>query len=296
MTSPLRPVPSVAQQIENAPNISVGMTSLAGFELAQRVAKALATSNLVPKEYQGNLSNCLIGLEMAQRIGASPLMVLQNLVVVHGRPTWSSQFLIATFNGSGKYSSIRYEFSGEEGKDDYGCRAISTELATGEKLSGPLVTIGLAKKEGWYGRNGSKWQSMPEMMLRYRAAAWFVRTTAPELAMGLQTQEEIHDVYDATPNASGSYEVVDQNPIKNETPEPAPVAAEEAQGPTLFDQETGEIMTHELDAYEDLRQALSECKSISDLTRLIGDLSPAQKADETLMGIVRERQEELKQG
>lgn len=224
MTTALRPVPSVANEITKVPNVNVGMTSLQGFELAQRVAKALATSNLVPKEYQGNLSNCLIGLEMAQRIGASPLMVLQNLVVVHGRPTWSSQFLIATFNGCGKYSSIRYEFSGEEGKDDYGCRAISTELATGEKLAGPLITIGLAKKEGWYGRNGSKWQSMPEMMLRYRAAAWFVRTTAPELAMGLQTQEEMIDVMETRQTDTGEFEVID-----------IPTATESV------DQETGEI-------------------------------------------------------
>jgi hypothetical protein len=212
MTTALRPVPSVAQDIAKTPNVSVGMTSLQGFELAQRVAKALATSNLVPKEYQGNLSNCLIGLEMAQRIGASPLMVLQNLVVVHGRPTWSSQFLIATFNGCGKYASIRYEFSGEEGTDSYGCRALSTELSTSEKLVGPLVTIGLAKKEGWYGRNGSKWQTMPEMMLRYRAAAWFVRTTAPELAMGLSTHEEMLDVIDARETESGSFEVVTDDP------------------------------------------------------------------------------------
>jgi hypothetical protein len=139
-------------------------------------------------------------------------MVLQNLVVVHGRPTWSSQFLIATFNGCGKYASIRYEFSGEEGTDSYGCRALSTELSTSEKLVGPLVTIGLAKKEGWYGRNGSKWQTMPEMMLRYRAAAWFVRTTAPELAMGLSTHEEMLDVIDARETESGSFEVVTDDP------------------------------------------------------------------------------------
>ncbi len=69
-----------------------------------------------------------------------------------------------------------------------------------EKLTGPLVTIALAKKEGWYNKRGkdgkeliSKWQSMPELMLRYRAAAWFVRTHAPEIAMGLQTVEEVRD-------------------------------------------------------------------------------------------------------
>ncbi|MDE7242260.1 MAG: hypothetical protein K2N62_10385, partial [Desulfovibrio sp.] len=109
------------------------------------------------------------------------------------RPAWSAQFLIATLNQSGKFSALRYEFQGEEGTDEWGCRAVTTELATGERLTGPLITIGLAKKEGWYGKNGSKWQTMPELMLRYRAAAWFVRAYAPEIAMGLQTVEEVRD-------------------------------------------------------------------------------------------------------
>lgn len=294
MTTALRPVPSVAQDIAKAPQVSVGLTTLQGFELAQRAAKCLATSTLVPKEYQGNLSNCIIALNMAQRIGADPLMVMQNLVIVHGRPTWSSQFLIATFNTCGKFSALRYEFFGEPGTDGWGCRAIATELATGEKLTGTDVTIAIAKKEGWYGRNGSKWQSMPQQMLQYRAASWFVRTIAPELSMGLHTAEEIHDVYDATPTASGSYEVVDQNPIKNENPESAPVPADAPTVATVIDQETGEIMTNEPDQYEDLRLALGECKSVSDITRLVQVMSPAQKQDASIQLLVRARQAELK--
>ena len=133
---------------------------------------------------------------MASRIGADPMMTMQSLYIVHGTPSWSAQFLIATFNQCGKFSSIRYDFSGEEGADNWGCRARAIEISTGELLTGPLVTIDIAKREGWYQKSGSKWQTMPEQMLRYRAAAWFVRTVAPEIAMGLQTAEEIHDTYD----------------------------------------------------------------------------------------------------
>lgn len=176
--------------------IQVGLTDSQSFELAQRVAKCFAASTLVPRDYQNNLPNCVIALNMAGRMSADPMMVMQNLVVVHGRPSWSAQFLIATFNKSGKFSSIRYDFFGTEGQDDWGCRAKATELSTGELLTGPLVTIALAKKEGWYQKGGSKWQTMPEQMLRYRAAAWFVRTIAPEIAMGLQTAEEMRDTYE----------------------------------------------------------------------------------------------------
>ncbi len=183
-------------QTETAPVTAIGLGDSKSFDLIQRVAKCMAMSTLVPKAFQNNLPNCIIALNMAGRMNADPLMVCQNLYVVHGTPAWSAQFLIATFNKSGKFSSIRYDFFGAEGQDDWGCRAKATELSTGELLTGPLVTIALAKKEGWYQKGGSKWQTMPEQMLRYRAAAWFVRTIAPEIAMGLQTAEEMRDTYE----------------------------------------------------------------------------------------------------
>lgn len=193
-------------QEDNAPVVNVGFDTLKGFEAMQRMANLFSASSIVPEVYRSkgekdytSRGNCVIALDMALRMGANPLMVMQNLYVVHGRPAWSAQFLIATLNQSGKFSALRYEFQGKEGQDDWGCRAVATELATKERLVGPLITISLAKKEGWYskkdknGKETSKWQSMPELMLRYRAAAWFVRAYAPEIAMGLQTVEEVRD-------------------------------------------------------------------------------------------------------
>lgn len=276
-------------QISQMENVSVGLTTLQGFELAQRAAKLMASSTLVPKEYQNNLANCVVALNMAQRLGADPLMTMQNLVVVHGRPTWASQFLIATFNSCGRFSPIRYVFSGKEGTDDWGCRATAKDLASDEKLIGPLVTIAIAKKEGWYGRNGSKWQTMPEQMLRYRAASWFVRTTAPELSMGLQTAEEIHDVYDATPTNDGAYEVIAETPVNAD----------------IVDLTTGEILDEKTvqavsvdeepsDPYVDLRLSLDDCHSQSDIARFIEDLDPNDKKNPTIQELVRERQAIIK--
>lgn len=184
-----------------------GFDTAAGFDLIQRTAKLFAASDIVPTQFKGNLPNCVIAVDMALRMGANPLMVCQNLYVVHGRPAWSAQFLIATLNQSGRFSALRYEFQGAEGSEEWGCRAVATEFATGEKLAGPLVTIALAKREGWYGKNGSKWPTMPELMLRYRAASWFVRAYAPEIAMGLQTAEEVRDTFDLEQAADGAYTV-----------------------------------------------------------------------------------------
>lgn len=167
-----------------------------GWELAQRMAKAFAASTLVPQAYRNNIPNCLIAIEIAQRLGASPLLVAQHLYIVHGNPGWSAQFLIATLNQCGRFSAIKYRFTGEKGKDSWGCIAYAKEKATGEVIESAEVTIALAKKEGWYSKNGSKWQSMPQQMLMYRSAAWLVRTHAPELSMGLPTRDELEDIDD----------------------------------------------------------------------------------------------------
>ena len=61
------------------------------------------------------------------------------------------------------------------------------------------VTIGMAKAEKWYDKNGSKWKTMSQLMLQYRAATFLIRTVAPELAMGLRTDDEVIDTIDVTP-------------------------------------------------------------------------------------------------
>ena len=218
------------------PAIRAGFDTVGGFDLIQRTAKLFASSNIVPTQFQGNLPNCVIAVDMALRMGANPLMVCQNLYIVHGRPAWSAQFLIATMNQCGRFSAIRYEFQGKPGTDDWGCKAVATELATKEKLEGPLITIGLSKKEGWFGKSGSKWQTMPELMLRYRAAAWFVRAYAPEIAMGLQTAEEVKDTFDLEPAGNGTY-AVSLDGIK--PPQKQPEAG------NVIDMTTGEVKQSE---------------------------------------------------
>lgn len=166
--------------------------SVGTFEHAQRVAKMLAQSDLIPKEFKGNIQNVMIALEMANRIGASPLAVMQNLYIVHGKPSWSSTFIISAINSCKRFEPLRFEMSGSG--DDLSCVAWTNEKGKAERLEGPAVTMKMAKLEGWIDKNGSKWKTMPELMIRYRAAAFFGRLYAPEILMGMQTREEILDV------------------------------------------------------------------------------------------------------
>lgn len=228
---------------------SVGLLNLEAFELSQRIAKMLASSTLVPEQYRsvvkvkagkdsfGNmqyrdeenpngLSNCIIALNMANRMGADPLMVMQNLYLIEGRPAWSSQFIMAAINSCGRFSALRFDLEdlGETEVEyqetvwenrqkktvakkvtvkNLTCVAWAIERETGERIESSKITMEMAVKEGWYGKNGSKWQTMPEQMLRYRAASFFGRVYAPELLMGLRSAEEEQDrIIDVTPDTA----------------------------------------------------------------------------------------------
>lgn len=171
--------------------------SKSNFENAWRMAVALSKSTMVPPQYQGEagVSNCLVGLELASRVSASVFMVMQNLDVIHGRPGWRAKFLIATVNSSGKFTPLRFRWEGQPGTDSWGCRAVARSRIDNEECVGALITIALAKAEGWYSRNGSKWKTMPEQMLIYRSASFWTNVYAPELSIGMSTAEEIVDTH-----------------------------------------------------------------------------------------------------
>ena len=200
------------------------------FAVMQRVCKMFSSSELVPKMYQAKESgvekataNCMIAIETAQRIGASPLMVMQNMYIVHGQPAWSAKFLTATVNGCGRYNSIRYKWEnlGKVGKvsyteyewknnkrvpvtkefngdalDNWQCIAFTTEKGNEDVLESIPVTIKMAIQEGWYQKAGSKWQTMAKLMLQYRTVTFWTRTYAPELSMGMKTEDEVVDIID----------------------------------------------------------------------------------------------------
>ena len=164
------------------------------FGLAMRMANALAASTVIPKEYQGNPSNTLIALEMASRMGTSPMQVMQNLFVINGRPSWSSQYIIAVINASRKYKhELKFELTGKG--DNMACYAWTTDK-NGERIEGPVISMQMAKDEGWVQKNGSKWKTMPEVMIRYRAASFFGRLYCSDMIMGIYSQEEVYELAD----------------------------------------------------------------------------------------------------
>lgn len=222
------------------------------FNEVGNIAKVLSQSNIIPKEYQGNIPNVLIALDMALRMRTNPMQVMQNLYVVNGRPAWSSQYIIAVINSSGKYEhELKFELTGKG--DTLACFAWTT-THDDERLEGPTITMQMAKDEGWVERNGSKWKTMPEVMIRYRAASFFGRLYCSDMIMGIYAEEEAE-----TMPYYGSVEAVAQearaeiaanaNKVMIEAPkqdaQPLDENGEDEPTPTempAVDPETGEVL------------------------------------------------------
>lgn len=163
------------------------------FELIQRQAKALASSNMIPKAYQGNVANCLLAMEIADRLRMSTMDVMQNLDVIMGKPRWSSRFQVAAMNSSGLFEGlVKYEIIGEG--MEMKCRCWAIEKDTGERLEGPWCSMKMAKEEGWLGKSGSKWKTMPDLMIRYRAATFFGALYCSQSTQGIRTEDELNDI------------------------------------------------------------------------------------------------------
>jgi hypothetical protein len=159
------------------------------FEHGQRVAKLFASSQLVPPHLRDKVADCFIALHMAQRLNEDPLIVLQNIYIVSGRAGWSAQYMIGRANRSGVFKGrINWRIEGK------GENLVVTAFAhldeTGEEVSAAASMV-MAKAEGW--TKNSKYQSMPEVMLRYRSATMLIRFYCPEVMLGIPAADEIED-------------------------------------------------------------------------------------------------------
>jgi hypothetical protein len=177
--------------VEEKKEMSIFAT-VESFELAQRMASALAKSTVIPKDFQNNISNTLIAIDMSKRMNMPPMMVMQNLVIIHGKPSWSSTFVIAAINASARYKTpIQFKLEGTG--NNMSCIAYVTTWDD-VVLEGPKITMEMADKEGWLNKAGSKWKTMPEVMIRYRSASFFGRLYCSDILMGVYSEDETNDM------------------------------------------------------------------------------------------------------
>ena len=239
------------------------------FEHLWRVAMLFSQSELVPTIFRNKPTDCFVAIQMSLRLGVDPFMFLQNTYPgPGGKPGMEGKLAIALINTSGLFKEpLQYCLEGTG--DDRGCYAWAILKATGNVVKGPRVSIKTAKDEGWYSRN-KKWQSVPDLMLQYRAGAWFGRLQCPERLMGMQTSEEMVDIghhgdEPQTPTRGVGAVLAQLNqrlPAIEATVEPVEAKAVEVQ--TAESTEPAEVKTGESNTVEVKTGEVVEAKTITD--------------------------------
>lgn len=157
------------------------------YEETLRIGKGYSMSGIVPSSYANKPFDCAIAVDMANRLGVPPLMVMQQLFVVKGKPVWSGQACMTFIRN--RFDDVDVVYTGERGTDTYGCYI--SAMDGDKKIQGTEITIAMAKAEGWM--QNTKWRNMPQQMLAYRAASFFARVYCPNTLMGCQVEGEVED-------------------------------------------------------------------------------------------------------
>lgn len=181
----IRQIPTQTQT-QLASHTDTGIIS--DFRQYFKMASELCKADIIPQAYKGKVADTAIAIDMANRMGVSPMMVMQSMYVVKGKPSWSGQACLSFIRA--KFTDVKVIYVGAKGTDDRGCYVKATDK-DGDILEGTTVTMAMAKAEGW--TSNSKWRNMPEQMLAYRAASFFARVHCPETLMGVQVEGEVED-------------------------------------------------------------------------------------------------------
>ena len=291
-------VQTTANTMSQPQTTKVGFFDAASYKLLQSVAAQLSQSGMVPARYRyaseknvggkkewvvndEAIPNCAIAVDLANQMNIPFLTVMQNLYIIEGNPSWSSKWIIAGINRSGRFTPLQFEITDEGEKEmeyeefkwenrqrvshikkikirNLVCVAWAKSTQTGEVVKSSPVSIEMAVKEGWYGKNGSKWKTMPEQMLRYRSASFFGNVYAPDLTMGFVSQEEAEEIAFIETAPTGEVvestvkvtkgkmkkaeAVAEPEPAQAAEPEPVPEANTVQVDDQTIDTDTGEVL------------------------------------------------------
>lgn len=160
------------------------------FARVERMAQLLARSQLLPQAFRGKPEDVFFAFLIAQQMGVDVFTVLQSIHFVNGKPGWAAPFLISRANASGVFTDeIKFETTGEG--PSLAVTASATLKKSGERVS-RTVSLAMAKADGW--AKNSKYSSIPEQMLSYRAATFLCRLYCPGIFYGLRPTDELEDI------------------------------------------------------------------------------------------------------
>lgn len=183
---------------------TTGLAIMGDISELQKWARIYNASSLLPSAWKKGqeserIANLILVMQRAMALKCDPLLLLQNLDFIAGRMCWKSTFLLQLLLAYG-WTSPKYHISGDPTSQDFwqtdsnGCAFSAVNPASGEREQGSKITVAMVIGERWLDREGSKWKTMPEQMLKYRAISFFCRSNAPSVMGGFYSDDEVRDI------------------------------------------------------------------------------------------------------
>lgn len=246
------------------------------FEEAWRIANAVCVAGMAPKGLS-TPEQATIAIMHGLEVGMPPMMALQSIAVINGRPTVWGDGALALCLASPLCQGIKETIEGT-GENR---AAVCTVVRKGQEPKVVRFSMADAKKAKLLAKQGP-WQDYPDRMLQMRARAWALRDAFADVLRGLGIAEEVRDVASETPPTPPTPpKPTPSQPVKAapmpprppkppvKAPEPPPPPPPEPE-PEVVDDETGEVLTPS-ELLSELDDALGTARDVVQINDIWND-------------------------
>lgn len=155
---------------------------------AYRLAKAICMAGMAPKGMDSP-EKCMISIMRGMEVGLTPMMALDKIAIVNGRPVIWGDGAMGLVRGSGVCDWVKEYIDGEG--DNRAGVCIAKRRGEAEPIE-RRFSIADARKANLWGKSGP-WSQFPERMLQMRARAFCLRDLFADVLGGLYLREEMED-------------------------------------------------------------------------------------------------------
>lgn len=266
-------------------------------EEAWKYAEMLAKSQFVPTAFQSNqkngdqTANVFFACQYGARLGLDPLLAVQNIAVVNGKPAVYGDLMLAICQASPQFEYCTETFDANVNEWTCKCKRKSSPSATVRTFSlndavlAHYITLGAngeIKKQKWdYKTNAwtddkfSPWVTNPKRMLQMRARSFALRDTFADVLKGIACREEVVDIVPevdvvVAPKVEDKAVVNKSESIKNKIRK-AKAQTEDEFLQEVKTEEVKPLMTSEIK--QEISTKMLEAKDINELKLIASDLN-----------------------
>lgn len=188
------------------------------YEAKYKMAGILCKSGLIPQGLN-TPEKVYVALQWGHELGLTPMVAVNNVAVINGKPTLSADIMAAVVKRSPEYGGIRWVKNTDEEAECVITRILPN--GTKEEMTSRF-TIQDARNAGLAGRD--VWKKYPKRMLKHRCLSYGLKDVFPDLLAGLYTPEEMESV--EPPSQPKERNVTPESPVTESPVEEKVIAPE----------------------------------------------------------------------